>query len=108
MNTGFKLAAGAFYGLQTLQPGLVLQVGGSIGWTYNGFPSPIDGSLNTIELLPTARLRLALQPKLFVYGDAGLGLAFVHEKITIPGFFGVFRVGHRHGAAHQAGRRHRL
>jgi opacity protein-like surface antigen len=88
VNTGFKLAAGAFYGLQTLKPGLVLQVGGSIGWTYNGFASPLDGSINTIELLPTARLRMAVQPKLFVYGDGGLGLAFVHEKITIPGFFG--------------------
>jgi opacity protein-like surface antigen len=88
VNAGFKLAAGAFYGLQTLKPGLVLQVGGSVGWTYNGFASPLDGSINTIELLPTARLRMAVQPKLFVYGDGGLGLAFVHEKVTIPGFFG--------------------
>ncbi len=83
VNAGFKLAGGAFYGLQTLKPGLVLQVGGTVGWTYNGYASPIDGSLNSIDLLPTARLRLAVQPRLFVYGDGGLGLAFVHYKATI-------------------------
>lgn len=89
VNAGFKLAGGAFYGVQTLKPGLVLQVGGTVGWTYNGYASPIDGSLNTIELLPTARLRLAVQPRLFVYGDGGLGLAFVHYKTSftvLPGF----------------------
>ena len=37
VNAGFKLAGGAFYGLQTLKPGLVLQVGGTIAWTYNGY-----------------------------------------------------------------------
>jgi Outer membrane protein beta-barrel domain len=86
VNAGFKVAGGAFYGLQTLKPGLVLQVGGTVGWTYNGYPSPIDGSLNTFEVLPTARLRLAVQPRLFVYGDGGLGLAFVHSRSTMPGF----------------------
>lgn len=85
VNAGFKLAGGAFYGLQTLKPGLVLQVGGTVGWTYNGYASPLDGSLNTIDLLPTARLRLAVQPRLFVYGDGGLGLAIVHARITVPG-----------------------
>jgi opacity protein-like surface antigen len=85
VNAGFKVAGGAFYGLQALKPGLVLQVGGTVGWTYNGYPSPIDGSLNTIDLLPTARLRLAVQPRLFVYGDGGLGLAIVHARITRPG-----------------------
>jgi Outer membrane protein beta-barrel domain len=84
VNTGFKLGAGAFYGLQTLRPGLVLQVGGTVGWTYNGYPSPLDGSLNTIDLLPTARLRYAVDHKLFVYGDGGLGLGILHSSFTIP------------------------
>jgi hypothetical protein len=84
MNTGFKLGAGAFYGLQTLGHGLVLQVGGTVGWTYNGYPSPLDGSINTIDFLPTARLRYAIDPKLFVYGDGGLGLAVIHSSFTFP------------------------
>jgi opacity protein-like surface antigen len=85
VDAGFKLSAGGFYGLQTLKPGLVLQIGGSIGWTYNGYASPLDGSLNTIDLIPTARLRYAVDRKLFVYGDGGLGLGFVHASVTVPG-----------------------
>jgi opacity protein-like surface antigen len=84
MNTGFKLGAGAFYGLQTLGHGLVLQVGGSIAWTYNGVPSPLEGSFNTVDLVPTARLRYAVDKKLFVYGDGGLGLAVIHSSFTFP------------------------
>ena len=86
VNTGFKLAGSGFYGLQTLSPGVLLQVGGTVGWTYNGYGGGLDGSVNTVDLLPTARIRMAVNPKLFVYGDGGLGIGIVHAKATFPGF----------------------
>lgn len=85
VGTGFKLAGGAFYGVQTLMPGMILQVGGTLGWTRNGYDSPVDGSLNTVDLLPTARIRMAMNPRIFLYGDGGLGLGIVHASVTVPG-----------------------
>ena len=85
VGTGFKLAGGAFYGVQTLMPGMILQVGGTLGWTRNGYDSPVDGSLDTVDLLPTARIRMAMNPRIFLYGDGGLGLGIVHASVTVPG-----------------------
>jgi hypothetical protein len=87
INTGFKLNAAGFYGFQQVAPNMLLQLGGNLGWTYHGAPAPVDGSFMFFDFLPTARLRMTLNDKLFAYGDGGLGLAVARASVTIP-FFG--------------------
>jgi len=87
LNAGFKLRGGVLMGMQTLTPGVILQVGGQVGWTYEGYSSPLSGSINSIDLLPLARVRIGLAPQLFGYGDAGLGLGIVHSSVTTPAPF---------------------
>ncbi len=84
LNTGFKLAGTGLYGQAALGGGL-LQLGGTLAWTYNGFGVGFDGSVSSVDLLPLARLRFALNPQLFVWADGGLGLAIVHVSQTTPG-----------------------
>jgi len=84
LNTGFKLAATGLYGQASLGSGTLLQLGGTLAWTYNGFGVGFDGSVNSVDLLPLARLRFTLSPQLFAFADGGLGLAIVHVNQTIP------------------------
>lgn len=86
LDTGFKLAGTGLYGQSSLGSGALLQLGGTLAWTYNGYGGPVDGSLNTIDLLPLARLRFTLSPQLFAWADGGLGLAIVHASVTTRGF----------------------
>jgi hypothetical protein len=81
IDTGFKLGADAFYGLTSLSPSTILQVGGKFAWTYNSFSSS-SGSLNSIDLLPVARLRAAITPQVFGFGDVGLGMAVVRGSVS--------------------------
>lgn len=89
LDTGFKLAASGFYGLLPLSPGIVAQVGGSFGYTYNSWGSGLDGSLHSIDLLPTGRLRAALAPQVFGYFDVGVGLGVVRASYTSPAIAGL-------------------
>jgi len=89
LDTGFKLAASGFYGLVPLSAGVVAQVGGSFGYTYNSWGSGLDGSLHTIDLLPTGRLRASLAPLVFGYLDVGVGLGVVRSSYTSPAFPGL-------------------
>jgi len=82
LDTGFKLAAGGFYGLLPLSPGVLAQVGGTFGYTYNSWGSGRDGSLHSIDLLPTGRLRAVLAPQVFGFVDVGIGLAVVRASYT--------------------------
>jgi len=84
LDTGFKLAGTGLYGQSSLGGGTLLQLGGTLAWTYNGYGSGVDGSLNSIDLLPLARLRFVLNPQLFAWADGGLGLAIVHASVTTP------------------------
>lgn len=87
LNTGFKLNAAGYYGFMPLGPTMLLQLGANLGFTYNGMPSPVDGSFIVVDILPTARLRLTLDGKLWAAADGGLGLAIARSKVTVP-FFG--------------------
>ncbi len=87
MNTGFKLNAAGYFGFMPLGPTMLLQLGANLGFTYNGMPSPVDGSFIVVDLLPTARLRVTLNDKLWAMADGGAGLAIARSKVTIP-FFG--------------------
>jgi len=84
LDTGFKLAGTGLYGQSSLGSGTLLQLGGTLAWTYNGYGGAVDGSVNSIDLLPLARLRFALNPQLFAWADGGLGLAIVHASATTP------------------------
>lgn len=84
LDTGFKLGATGLYGQTSLGSGTLLQLGGTLAWTYNGRGSGVDGSINAIDLLPLARVRFTLNPQLFAYADGGLGLAIVHGSLTLP------------------------
>lgn len=85
LDTGFKLNGNAFLGVQQLTPSAVLQLGGNLAWTYNGHSGGFGGSLNAVDFLPTLRLRTALSPLVFAYGDVGVGLSVVSESVDIPG-----------------------
>jgi opacity protein-like surface antigen len=85
LNTGFKLSGTGLYGQLTLGSGTLLQLGGTLAWTYNGYGSGVDGSVNAIDLLPLARLRFVINPQLFAFADGGMGLAIVHASISFPG-----------------------
>ncbi len=84
LNTGFKLAGSALYGQASLAGGTVLQLGGTLAWTYNGYASGVDGSVNAIDLLPMVRVRFTINQQLFGFADGGLGLAIVHGSMSIP------------------------
>ncbi|MBI5067559.1 MAG: hypothetical protein HZB56_04910 [Deltaproteobacteria bacterium] len=84
LGTGFKLAATGLHGQASLASGTVLQLGGTLAWTYNGYGSGVDGSLDTVDLLPLARVRFTLNPQLFAFADGGIGLAIVHGSVSIP------------------------
>jgi len=84
INTGFKLNAGGYYGFLPIGPTMLLQLGANLGFTYNGFPSPADGSFIVFDILPTARLRLTLNDKLWAAADGGLGLAIARSSFTVP------------------------
>jgi hypothetical protein len=79
LNAGFKLAAGGLYGASAITSELLLQAGGQVAFTYNGFAGG-GGSLRTFDFLPGARLRLQLRSGLFAFGDGGLGLAVASDS----------------------------
>ncbi len=83
LNAGFKLDVNGFYVAQQLSPGLFLDIGANVGFTYNG-ASGVEGSFWALDLLPTARLRYLVDPAWSVYGDGGLGLAIAHQSVTFP------------------------
>ncbi len=87
MHAGFKLDVNGFYVMQRLNPGLFLDLGANVGFTYNGSSVP-DVSSWVLDLLPTARLRYQIDPAFSVYGDGGLGFAVWHwsaPSVTIGG-----------------------
>lgn len=85
LDTGLRLAATGLHGQATLGSGMLLQLGGSVAWTYNSLSGASDGSVNSFDLLPLARLRFTLNPQIFAFADGGLGLAIVRASATAGG-----------------------
>jgi len=69
----------------TLGSGMLLELGGTLAWTYNSLSRTASGSVNSFDLLPLARLRFTLNPQIFVLADGGLGLAVVRASSTAGG-----------------------
>jgi opacity protein-like surface antigen len=77
--------------LKQLAPQLQLSVVGSIGYSYltdsNGFDG-VDFKSHVFKFVPALRFTVPLNQQFSLFGDAGLGLAFVHAKIEGTGPFG--------------------
>jgi hypothetical protein len=83
INTGFKLDAAGFYGFMPLAPNVILQLGGHLGWAYHS--AAFDSSLMLFDILPAARARMTINPKVFVYGEVGAGLGLARASVSAPG-----------------------
>jgi len=73
-----------------LTPQLKMSLVGSLGFNYLTTDSFGGAKLSTYSLyvVPAARFTMPLNEQFDVFGDAGLGLAYVHGKLTIPSVFG--------------------
>jgi hypothetical protein len=73
---GFKLTGNGYYTITEFTPQLPFDIGGHLGFSYFGCGvEGIDCSMKILELVPTARVRYKIIPKLSIFGDMGLGLA---------------------------------
>lgn len=72
-----------------LSPQVKLSFVGSLGYSRLGWDFPFtDVTVNVVKIVPAARFTLPLNPQFEVFGDAGLGLAYVSVNVeqNIPGF----------------------
>jgi opacity protein-like surface antigen len=110
-GAGFRLSGNGYYTVTELAPKLLLDIGGDLGFIYNGCSTNgVSCSLKTFEIVPTARLRYQILPQLSLYADAGLGLAIASASVTIANVSssasatgGVFRL--TGGVLYQIGQR---
>jgi len=78
IDTGPKAAVEGLYGLRSLTPSTVLQLGGSLAWSYNAGTQ--GSSLHTFELVPVARVRAQVAPAFLLLGEFGVGLAVLRAR----------------------------
>ncbi len=88
-SVGPRLTGEVMYGLMDLAPQLRLDLGGRLSWAYHswspGFAN-VSGSIWMFDFVPDAKLRYAVNDQLGVYGDFGLGLAWMHASAEQSGF----------------------
>lgn len=83
-GVGIKLAPEGFYYLPEFSPGLSLGVGGQLAFALHPFG---DISFWFLDIVPMGRLRYAVNPKMSVYGELGMGLGMIHAGgVNVPGF----------------------
>jgi opacity protein-like surface antigen len=87
-NVGPRISAEGMYGFMDLAPQLRLDLGGRVSFAYHSADTGglFDGSLWTLDFVPDAKLRYAINDQLGVYGDFGLGLALLHASASQGGF----------------------
>ncbi len=89
-GVGFKLAPEGFYFLPEFSPGLSLGVGGQLAFDLHPFPDA--GTFWMMDIVPMGRLRYAINPKMAVYGELGMGIGVLHfSGVSTP--FGTFGGG---------------
>jgi hypothetical protein len=81
-DVGPRISGELMYGAYDFAPPLRLLVGVRAGFAYHG---RAGGSLWLLEAVPDVKLRGALTDRLGVYGDLGLGLAFMHASADVAG-----------------------
>ncbi len=86
LGVGFKFAPQGFYFLPELSRNLSLGVGGQLAFSIHPFGGEFGFSWTTwmFDIVPSARLRYAINPKTAVYGQAGLGLGIVNVGYATP------------------------
>ncbi len=86
--SGLSLRFDAEVPFRPLAPQLNLSFVGSFGYSYLTW-DPAPGwklTANVLKLVPAARFTLPLNEQFSVFGDAGLGLAYVHASATYDYF----------------------
>lgn len=85
---GLALRADAEMPFRDLSPQIKLSFVGSVGYSRLSWDIPFgDFTANVFKLVPAARFTLPLNPQFEVFGDVGLGLAYVSVNIeqNVPG-----------------------
>jgi opacity protein-like surface antigen len=80
LNVGPKIAGELMYGITDLAPNLRLKVGGRVAFSYHG-ASNVDGNEWILSAVPDVKLVYGINDLFAVYGDFGLGLAYVHASV---------------------------
>jgi opacity protein-like surface antigen len=88
--SGLSLRLDGEIPFRDLSPQVKLSFVGSLGYSRLSW-EPIPGwdfTANVMKIVPAARFTLPLNPQFEVFGDAGLGLAYVSAKVEFsePGF----------------------
>jgi opacity protein-like surface antigen len=82
---GLALRFDAELPFQNLAPQLRMSFVGSVGLSYLVDSTfGIDYTAYVFKVVPAARFTYEINPKVSVFGDAGLGLAYVSAKIEAP------------------------
>lgn len=83
--SGLSLRLDAELPFRELSPQVKLSLVGSFGYSYlSDDELGVDFSAHVIKLVPAARFTMPLNEQFSVFGDAGLGLAYVRAKIDYP------------------------
>jgi opacity protein-like surface antigen len=80
-SIGPRFTGEMMYGYMDLSPQLRLSVGGRLAIGIHGGD---HASTWLFDAVPDAKLKYSVMPALAVYGDLGVGLAFLHTSVDIP------------------------
>lgn len=84
--SGLSLRLDGELPFRDLTPELKLSLVGSFGYshlTWDPLPD-VKFTADVFKLIPAARFTLPVAPQLSVFGDAGLGLAYIRAKVEFP------------------------
>lgn len=79
-SVGPRLTGEGMYNLMDLAPNLRLAIGGRVAFAYHSWDVGfgVGGSLWMLDFVPDAKITYAINDQIGVYGDFGLGLAYMH------------------------------
>jgi hypothetical protein len=76
-SAGPRLTGEVMYAALDLAPQLRLNLGGRLSWAYHSWSGGLNGSTWLLDLVPDAKLRYAVSDIFGLYGDFGLGYAYI-------------------------------
>jgi hypothetical protein len=78
VSIGPRVTGEAMYNVMDLAPQLRLAVGGRLSFAYHS--GDFDSTFWGLDFVPDAKIKFAVMDKLAVYGDLGMGLAYIHAS----------------------------
>jgi opacity protein-like surface antigen len=86
--SGLSLRLDGELPFRELSPQVKMSLVGSFGYSYltDEPGGGVKVTAHVIKLVPAARFTMPLNEQFDVFGDAGLGLAYVKAKVEFPGF----------------------